>query len=468
MNAPLIFIGLPIIFGLIFTLIRHYRQLTLWLAAFVCAGLGLFALAFPLGEVVPIGNLRPEIGTTFSVLGRNFILNNQDRTVLFFLFGIGFLWFLAAGFTWAHRFFAPFGMGIIAAFVAALAVQPILYSALFVEVAVLLSIPLLAPPGKPLKVSVQRFLIFQTLAMPFILFAGWLIGQGEINPSAQETLLRASAFLALGFAFMLAVFPFYSWMPQLSEETHPYPAGFILTLLPVSVLLIGLNFLNSIGWLRSSADAFTVLRLVGVIMVFTGGIWAAFQKNLARLLGYAVILETGFALVTLGLRSNAGFELFVAGLFPRVLGLFVFSMALGTMYNRGVDFRFPAIRAIGTQMPFATTAILLSLFSMGGLPLLASFPIRLDIFEQLSSIDIPQTVFVLLGSAGFLFAAVRVLAVMVIPKAETQQIGGETRVQRISLSIAIAALTLLGLFPGQVLPLISGVLEMIPLIYPLR
>jgi NADH:ubiquinone oxidoreductase subunit 2 (subunit N) len=170
----------------------------------------------------------------------------------------------------------------------------------------------------------------------------------------------------------------------------------------------------------------------------------------------------------LGLHSNAGFELFVAGLFPRVLGLFVFSMALGTMYNRGVDFRFPAIRAIGTQMPFATTAILLSLFSMGGLPLLASFPIRLDIFEQLSSIDIPQTVFVLLGSAGFLFAAVRVLAVMVIPKAETQQIGGETRVQRISLSIAIAALTLLGLFPGQVLPLISGILEMIPLIYPLR
>jgi hypothetical protein len=57
---------------------------------------------------------------------------------------------------------------------------------------------------------------------------------------------------------------------------------------------------------------------------------------------------------------------------------------------------------------------------------------------------------------------------MVIPKAETQQIGGETRVQRISLSIAIAALTLLGLFPGQVLPLISGVLKMIPLIYPLR
>ena len=468
MSTPVIWIIFPMAIGGIFWLLRSHRQTTLGLGVAVCAGLAVLAWGIPLDEVIRIGSARFEISTTLNVLGRRFVLDGSDRTVLVLLFGLGAVWFLGAGFTWAHRFFAPFGMGVIAALVSALAVEPFLYSALLVEVAVLLSIPILAPPGHSIHLGVQRFLLFQTLAIPFILFSGWLVSLGEANPSDTATLVRAGAFLAMGFAFWLAVFPFNSWMPQLAEETHPYPAGFVLSLLPIAVLLIGLNYINGVGWLRSSENVYSILRIVGVIMIFTGGIWAAFQKNLARLLGYAVILETGYALLALGLHSDSGMVLFTGGIFPRILILFVLSLALGCLYNHGVGLQFSSLLGLAKKLPFASSAVMVSLFSVAGLPLFATFPTRIELLEQLAVGSFSETLFVLIGNLGFLIVALRVLTRLLTPTEEQNEITGETMVQRVYLGLGIVLILLVGLFPGWFQSALLGLLKLTPLMYPLR
>lgn len=468
MSSPVIWIILPVFFGVIFWFLRAHRQTTLGLGVGACIVFAILAWSLPLGQVINIGGIRVEISTTLNVLGRRFVLDGSDRTVLVLLFGLGAIWFLGAGFTWAHRFFAPFGMGIIAALVAALAVEPFLYSALLVEVAVLLSIPILAPPGHSVHLGVQRFLLYQTLAMPFILFSGWFVSLGEANPSDTGTLLRAGAFLAMGFAFWLAVFPFNSWMPQLAEETHPYPAGFILTLLPIAVLLIGLGYINSVGWLRSSEYVYSILRIVGIVMIFTGGIWAAFQNNLARLLGYAVILETGYALLALGLHSDMGMVLLVGGILPRVLILFVLSLAFGCLYNHGVILEFSSLIGLAKKLPFATTAVMVCLFSVAGLPLFAAFPTRIELLEQLAAGSFSETLFVLIGNFGFLIVALRVLTRLLTPVEGQAEITGETMVQRVYLTIGILLIILIGIFPGWFHNTLLDLLKLTPMMYPLK
>ena len=104
---------------------------------------------------------------------------------------------------------------------AARAVEPFLFGAVRVEIAVLVSIPMLVPPGTRPGRGVLRYLIFQTLALPVILLAGWAFNIVQIYPENQAALARASIFLGLGFAFWLGVFPFYTWIPMLSEESHP-------------------------------------------------------------------------------------------------------------------------------------------------------------------------------------------------------------------------------------------------------
>ena len=75
-----------------------------------------------------------------------------------------------------------------------------------------------ARPGR----GVVRFLIYQTLAMPFILLAGWLLAGVEASPGDLALTAQSAAMLGMGFAFLLAIFPLYNWVPLLIEETSPY------------------------------------------------------------------------------------------------------------------------------------------------------------------------------------------------------------------------------------------------------
>ena len=64
--------------------------------------------------------------------------------------------------------------------VASIAVEPFLYAALFIQMAILLAIPLMTSIYEAPSKGITRFLVYQTLAMPFILVAGWLLG-GETS-----------------------------------------------------------------------------------------------------------------------------------------------------------------------------------------------------------------------------------------------------------------------------------------------
>jgi NADH-quinone oxidoreductase subunit N len=447
MNAPVIWIVFPILVSVALYFLRNFRIFGLIGAVVVSFLLALLAGIVPIGEAFQIGNFNLEVSSTLAVFGRRFVLTQNESTFLILMYCLAGVWFLGAGITWAHRFFAPFGMGMVAVLVAALAVEPFLYAALLVEVAVLFSIPILAPPGTPLKSGVQRFLLFQTLAMPFILLAGWLLGLGETNPNNPELLIRAGFLLGLGFAFWLAVFPFYSWVPQLAYETHPYPAGFVLSLLPISVLFLGLDFVNGFNWLRSSAELYQVLQIVGVLMVVTGGIWASFQNDISRLLGYAVIVETGFSLLAVGLRSAPGFSLFAIAFLPRLLGMIVLTLGLGVLINQGVNTDREGITGLLRRLPIASIAILAAVFSIGGFPLLGGFPVRLEILEQLATVSLLFTTWVMLGSIGFLIAGIRILVALVKWSSKETTIE-ETWPQRILLSLGILFLFLFGLLPG--------------------
>ncbi|MHB1385375.1 MAG: hypothetical protein ACYCYC_13730, partial [Bellilinea sp.] len=164
MNAPIIWILVPGVWALLLWLLRRYQVLALGLAAGMCLILSLLAAVVPIGETVTLGSLSFNLSSTLPVLGRRFVLSANDHVLLTLLYGLAAVWFGLAVLAWPHRLFAPFGLGMLVAMVAALAVEPFLYAALLVETAVVLSIPFLSPPGRVIGPGLQRYLIFQTLA----------------------------------------------------------------------------------------------------------------------------------------------------------------------------------------------------------------------------------------------------------------------------------------------------------------
>ena len=446
MNAPIIWIIFPLIMAVIFWFLQRRSTLVIVLATALCALLALLAWIVPISSAVKLGPWSFEVQSSLAFLGRRFVLDPGDRSFLVLIYGIGAFWFFGTRIAGAHRHFMPIGMAVLALMVAAMAVEPFLYAALVVEIAVLLSIPMLVPPGRMVGQGVARYLIFQTLAMPFLLFAGWAAAGVEANPTDSRLLLQAVIFLGLGFAFWLAVFPFYTWVPLLSEETHAYETGFILGLLPSVVLLLLLNFLDNFAWLRAYPLVPVVLQLCGALMVVTGGIWAAFQKTLPRLFGYAVIMESGFALLSISLQSQAGLEVFAASLFPRMLALALWALALSIFEKQGITLDFDGIRGQFRRYPLIASGLVLAYFSLAGLPLLGGFPPRLVLLENLAQQSMPIMLWVLLGNVGFLLSGLRMLAMLVSGTQENWKVN-EKWPQATLIVIGAAGLLFIGVFP---------------------
>jgi len=464
MNAPVLWIVIPAVLGTLLWIIRRNQTLTFILATIICALLAFLAVVLPVGEPVKLGSLTFTIPTTMPVLGRRFVLTLADLKILTLLYGLGAVWFGLAMVAWPHRLFPPFGLGMLASLVAALAVEPFLYAALLVETAVLFSIPILLPPGRRIQLGIQRYLIFQTLAVPAVLLAGWILGVAEANPANTAMFQRAALFLGLGFAFWLGVFPFYNWLPMMVTETHPFPAGFVLSLITTSILLLGLDFINATGFLRSSAMLFDALRIVGGLMVVTGGIWAAFQVNLSRLFGYAVIFETGFALMAMSLNTLSGWLLFAAAILPRLLGLLIFAFSLSILENKGISLTFEGVRGLVHTYPLVTISLLTAILSMGGFPLLAGLPVRLEIFEQMAVVSQTTLIAAGVGTAGFLFAGMQLLAQLVRnedPRWHSQ----ETWIQKLILGGGTLFLVAFGVFPATFYNSILFILQAFPQLF---
>jgi len=453
LSSPIIWIIIPFGIGLILWLIPNERLVT-WLGIGISAILAVSAWILPIETPISLGNWSIKISTTMSILGRQLILSSTDQPLLIFLYLSLCFWFICSSLAGSTNKLIPYGFLILTLLISALAVEPFLYAALLIEIAILVSVPLLKPAYTPPGRGLMRFLAFQTMAMPFILFSGWLLTGITIGTEELSLISQAATFLALGFVFLMAIFPFNTWIPLLTEETHPSPVVFILWIFPTIGLLFGLYFLDTFSWIRESNSLPVILRTSGLVMIVTGGIWAAFQTNLKRIMAFAIIMETGYSLLALSIEGTLGIDLFFGLLVPRTIAIFLWALALAILLKNTSSAQFSRVKGYGRKYPFSATVLILSHFSLTGVPLLAGFPIHQALWEQLGIISLTGAIWYAIASIGLFMGGIRSLAVLVAPSNE-KFIINENWPQRIFLSLGILMLIFFGFFPQWVAPLLS-------------
>lgn len=451
MNTSYIWIVFPGVIAVLCLFLQRRETLVAILGTLTALALAALAYWLPSAEQWTIGPWTLPLNDTWSVVGRQFVLSEAERPALIVLYLAAGLWFGAVPVARPGQLFVPFGLAFVALLTAAIAVDPFLYAGLLLEMAVLLSVPTLITPGSRVGRGVIRYLTFQTLGVPFILFTGWMLTGVEVTPGDQDLILRAGVFLGLGFAFLLAVFPFHTWIPMLANEAHPYAAGFVFLLLPGAIGLFGLSFLERYAWLRDAPGTYILMQVVGVVMVFTAGFWSAFQRDLGRLMGFALLLDSGFSFLALsqaqGEQAIPFLVLFFAAMIPRGISLGVWALGLSFLRRKVGGLDFGQVRGLGRQHPVLLATSAMAVFSLAGLPILASYPIRLAILQSLSS-SAPQVVsLALLGSLGLLTGGVRALAVFLDhPDRRTWKFS-EPRLLLFYLLIGSCGLLLFGLAP---------------------
>ena len=455
MSAPILWIALPFIAGVLILLLLGEKY-SAYIGGAIAVVLAMIALFIPIDTALLLGGLSIKIAPAIEFFGRSFELSTADGPLLAVIYGLTALWFFgteASG--TAHRF-VSLGLMIIALLTASIAVEPFLYAALLLEMAAMLVVPLLVPlyqrPGR----GVVRFIIYQTLAMPFILFSGWMLAGVEASPGDISTTLQSGVMVTMGFAFLFAVFPLYNWIPQLMEETMPYATGFLLWALPTFTTIFALGFLDRYTWLHNTPQIANAILFAGVIMTATSGIFGALQRHLGRILGYAAIAETGLLLVALGLRSSEIVNIIFLTLIPRGLVLGVWALALSIIKRKAYLLKFSDAQGLARKYPFAAGAIVIAHLSVAGFPLLAGFPSRLALWQELSIQSLTASFWVFLGLLGLLVAAVRTMAAFVMAGEDTKWEMNESWVQMGMLGIGVLGIFLMGLFPQILQPFLSS------------
>ncbi|MFU8826520.1 MAG: proton-conducting transporter membrane subunit [Brevefilum sp.] len=451
LSTPIIWVVFPLLVAAICAGLSNKHILSLVIASVSAFGLALLAAYMPENLTLSLGPLTILVQESLAFLGRRITLTFAILPFIAFIYATTGLWLLSSNLPGVPASFRPISLVITASLTAALGVEPFLYAALLIQTAVLVSVPILASPGTGSERGILRYLGLMTIAMPFILIAGWLLTGVVILPPESPLIGQSAIVLGLGFALWLAVFPFHSWVPMVSQQGHPTVVSYLLFILPTTILVFGLNFLNRYAFLRTSETIFSIIRTIGVVMIVFGGVWTGVQDHLKRAFGFSVLVETGFSLLAIGLATSGGLN-WLLMLFPaRALGYWLWGYTLTRLEHRCGSLEVHAIQGYGRRLPLLSAGLILAQMSVAGLPLLASFPVKI---AQLSQAVVEGTVlgvWSFIGSLGLFLFSIRLLINLLQPIdiEDTQLWFLEEKVSHfLPVLFLIAALVALGLFPG--------------------
>ncbi|HEY59280.1 MAG TPA: hypothetical protein G4N92_01125 [Anaerolineae bacterium] len=443
MSAPLIWIVFPIMISLLLIIFGKNTRIVAVIAAFSSLILCLIALLIPNGIQNGEGLFLLKIEPELEVLGRQFFLPQEDNLLLVLIYGFGAIWFAGSLINETSKYFPSLGMAFLALLIAAASVDPFLYAALLIEVAVLVCIPLLIRPGSVSNRGIFRFLIFQTLGMIFILLSGWFLAGGEIAPVSELQLIQAVALLGLGFAFWLAIFPLHTWIPMLIENVRPYSVGFVLSYLSFVGIIMLLEFLNRFTWLREFIVVYPALRYLGVLMIVFAGFWSLFQKNLERIFAYALIYASGSSLINIGCIPDNGIYAYAARVLPNFLGILLISWSMQLLLTRHKSLRLAEITGLADHFPFTVAAFLSGIFTISGLPLSPNYLANTLMLDALSNYSVDLASITLLGTFFLTLTSFR-LSFRFLSSTQSVIEGREHIFEKITLAFFICLVIILG------------------------
>jgi NADH-quinone oxidoreductase subunit N len=220
------------------------------------------------------------------------------------------------------------------------------------------------------------------------------VAQGGVD----VLLLLGTTFVLIGVAFKLAAVPFQFWCPDVFEGASAEVAGFLsvaskgaaLALLARIVLvLVGLGIdrhgVGPAAWESVVGYLAPVLAFFAAVTATFGNLAAYMQTNLKRLLAYSTIAHAGYMMMGLavlnlnGEGASAVLLYLVAYLFMN-LGAFAI---VAFLRNETGSEDLADFRGLIRRSPWMVIALSIFLLSLLGMPPLAGFAAKFQIFSVL-------------------------------------------------------------------------------------
>lgn len=265
--APLLLILGPLLPALLTAIIRRWPRV----AAAVGSASALLLWRFI--AVVPLAPHQPPTlglfaGDTLTLLGRSLVLTEGVRLAFALLFaGLAVLLLLAVWLPQGSDFI-PASLTVLALLSAAIMARPFSFGVLLLLAAAAVSTAVIQANLPSSSDAALRYLVFVALATPLFLVAGWMLDSGQL--SLQSAVWRL---LLVGFAMLLAGFPFYVWVRPIVLTASSLTPAFQFGLMQFAQFMMVLALLRENNWVADVPSFLSLLRWSGLLTLVLGGHW---------------------------------------------------------------------------------------------------------------------------------------------------------------------------------------------------
>ncbi len=194
----------------------------------------------------------------------------------------------------------------------------------------------------------------------------------RLPPLSDNRAVHAGfAFVVIGMALKLALFPMHVWLPNAYTYAPSLVTVFLAaTSTKVSVYVL-LRFLFTVfGPTYDFVDLtfeFVFLPLA-LLAMFAGSITAIFQTNVKRLFAYSSVAQLGYMMLGVSLSNIPGLMATILHIFNHALMKGALFMALGCVAYRLGTVSLSSMKGLGRSMPWTMGALILGGLSLIGVP----------------------------------------------------------------------------------------------------
>jgi len=251
------------------------------------------------------------------------------------------------------------------------------------EVASLAGYSLIAMGEKGAMYAGFRYAIIGTMGASFYLLGvGYLyIATGSLNMAdlsqllpqllASKSILAGFAFILIGLAIKMALFPLHGWLP----DAYTYaPSAVSAAVAPLMTKVMAYAIIRVMFTVFKAEFPITILQVndfmvwLGTLAILFGAVMALSQSDFKRMLSYVIVAEIGYIVGGIGVANTTAMQGAIFHIVNDALMMACLFLVAGLVMYRTKGHRIADFKGIFRTMPYTALVFTVGALAVIGVP----------------------------------------------------------------------------------------------------